>query len=159
MVHGFVFCFVLSHRMWIFHSSIQHSFPPLRHTKVPHKLKLRGSYPWWHVLRPPLHCKMLTLCLFLSHPAVLLCSLYLWAGPKVPEYCLHYGVFPGMCPEDHRFWLLGMSLNLSQHWKYLFFFWVHSQPLLEGGSYCHSWNGSHTCPIIERSFWLLNKLP
>lgn len=47
--------------------------------------------------------------------AVLLCSLYLWTGPEVPEYCLHHGVFPGMCPKDHRFWLLGMSWHLSQH--------------------------------------------
>lgn len=41
--------------------------------------------------------------------AVLLRPLHLRAGAEVPEYSLHHGVFPGMCPEDHRLWLLGTS--------------------------------------------------
>lgn len=45
--------------------------------------------------------------------AVLLCSLYVRAGPQVSEHRLHCGVLPGVCPEGHRVWLLGTSWTLS----------------------------------------------
>lgn len=115
--------------------------------ECPPRAGMPDGQPLW-----PGYASHLSCFLFL---AVLLCSLYLWAGPEVPKYRLHHGVFPGVCPEDHCVWLLGMSWDLSwPHACLPFSLGSHSQPLLEGrGGHCYSRNGSHTHPPNCKFVW------
>lgn len=81
------------------------SFLPHHAPKCPPRAGMLDGQPLW-----PGYASHLSCFLFL---AVLLRSLHLWAGPEVPKHRLHHGVFPGMCPEDHCVWLLGMSWDWS----------------------------------------------
>lgn len=84
--------------------------------------------------------------------AVLLCALYLRTGPEVPEYRLHHGVFLGMCPEDHRVWLLGTSWDVSSSH-------LSPQPLWEGGWVPLLKHGSCAYPPIGGLLSTASKLP
>ena len=133
-----LFCYIgcvllLSSPRWL--SLLLHHAP-----ECPPRAGTWDGQPLSWTLSPLIHSSFLFL-------AVLLCSLYLWTGPEVPEYRLHHGVFPGMCPKDHCVWLLGMSWNLSQHHSCLPFS-SGTFPAFVGREDGHRYsrNGSHTCP-------------